>query len=151
MLTSLGKTEVLSYLSKLASPKSDDIESLVLSYLYAKNAYRINPNDLSVLRKLASNLYNLKDYVNALECAEKWFDLASRENNQKASADMLFIKGMSLFYLGKYENVDEILRKAIDRFAQPKDNEKIAQAREVVENLQTNQGLPVYNSNDCIQ
>lgn len=151
MLTSLGKKEVLPYLIDLASPKSDDINSLVLSYLYAKQAYRLSPTTLPILEKFATNLYNLNDYVNALECAEKWFELAGKESSPKSLANMFYLRGMSLFYLGKYENAAESLRKATSELTPSKDNEKLARAKEVLENIQTNQNAFVYNLNYCIE
>ena len=134
MLTSQVKKECVPALLGAATELQKKEGSILLQYAYAKQAYLINSDSPSVLEKFANILFELKDYHQALKCADRWF----AENKESSSssptrANMFYIRGISSFYLKKYDNVVNNLQKAINGLMHSREKEKEAEAKRILE------------------
>lgn len=135
MQGAISKSHIISRLLSLGSTPNDEKERILLSYVCARQAYQINSQEPSptVIQKLAMNYFSLKNYHSALRLAEHWFSVGQKEPDSNARALMFFIKGVSLFHLKKYDQVAETLRRAISGFVSSKDNDKLMEARRILE------------------
>ena len=133
MLSSTSKKETIKVLANMVTQSSEAANSQLLSYLYARQLYLINPEDSVGLEKMATALFNIKDYSNALVCVDKWFASAFLNSEQNERANMFYIKALSLFHLKKYENATENLRKSLTCFIQLRDETRAAELRRLLE------------------
>jgi len=134
MLTSMVKKECIPNLVNAVTDLQKKEGTILLQYAYAKQAYLINPNASAALEKFANILFELKDYNYALKCVDKWF--AENKDSSSSSttrANMFYIRGISSFYLKKYDNVVNNLQKAINGFMHSRENAKEAEAKRILE------------------
>jgi len=134
MLTSLNKKECIPTLMNAITDLRKEEGTILLQYAYAKQAYLINPDAPAALEKFANILFELKDYNSALKCADKWFaDNKDSSSSSNTRANMFYIRGISSFYLKKYDNVVNNLQKAINGFMHSRENPKEAEAKRILE------------------
>lgn len=133
MLTSLSKRESVNRLLESASNVPRGNEATLISYLLTKQASFVNPEDPEIILKLATYLFKLKFYAQALQTADKWFASNQKDNDPNNRATMFYIKGTCLFHLRKYDVASEYLKKAINAFIQAKDNEMAIEAKRILE------------------
>jgi len=134
MLTSLNKKECIPTLMNAITDLRKEEGTILLQYAYAKQAYLINPDAPAALEKFANILFELKDYNSALKCADKWFaDNKDSSSSSNTRANMFYIRGISSFYLKKYDNVVNNLQKAINGLMHSRENAKEAEAKRILE------------------
>lgn len=133
MLTSLTKKDSINRLLEQASNPPQGNDPATISYLFTKQAFLINPDDPELARRLANCLFKLKFYDRALKSVEKWFTLNQKDNDANVRAKMFYMKGTCLFHLRNYDMASEDLKKAINGFAQTKDNEMVTEAKRILE------------------
>ncbi len=134
MMTSLGKKDSVPALINSVTDLQKKDGSLLLQYAYAKQAHLLNPDSPSALEKFANILFELKDYNHALKCAEKWFSDNSKDSsNSNTRANMFYIRGVSSFYLKKYDNVVSNLQKAMNGFMHNREKDKEAEAKRILD------------------
>lgn len=121
-----SKQELAKVILRQASNERGGDDSVVLSYIYSRQAHLFNPENPDVLAKLALSLFDLKEYSQSLEYAEKWFSLVENPD-MNTRANMFFIKGLSSFHMKKFDDVAENLMRARYYFNQPKQNEGFEQ------------------------
>jgi len=132
MLSSFPKNEIVKLYLQSASTLTGGNDSLILSFIFTRQAYLTNPNDSKVLEKFTEILFGLGDYHNAFKCSEKWFSLTPQESDL-VRGNMFFIKGVSAQFLKKFDVASENLRKAMNTFMQSSNQEKFEEAKRIYE------------------
>jgi len=133
MLSTFDKKEVSKLYLSAAPNLSGGADSLLLSYIFTRQACLINPDDPKNIEKFANIFLAQKDYLNAYKSSEKWFSLPNNVSDLDSRANMFFIKGLSAQHLRKFDIASENLRKAMNTFIQTSNSERFEEAKRNLE------------------